>query len=326
MTSLVKLFRDFCLDEGFLLSSAIDIDLAEAAFQPHYQKYLNWIDSGFHAQMSYLERGLEKRRNPRSLFPDAKSVFCVVYPYSAKKYGASDYSIGPQFARYIRGSDYHKNISSRLEEIMFRLQKTHAELKWKVCVDTSAILERSWAALCGLGWIGKNTLLIHPKFGSYFFIGIILTNVETHLGPNILPSYCGNCARCLEGCPTQALSLEHGLKSNKCISYLTIEHRGALPQKEVNEEKIGTWIAGCDICQEVCPFNIKLQKKSEIQNLNNEDQIPKTWDELNTLDENSYKEIIKNSALSRIKWLDFKRNLDQSFKNSKNLLKKSNPV
>src|SRR5690606_9214103 len=146
----------------------------------------------------------------------------------------------------------------RLEALMNRLSadwnsRLGLTLEWKVCVDTSAVLERSWAALSGLGWIGKNTLLIHPQYGSYLFLAEVLLSVRTGEGPKPLKDYCGNCTRCLSACPTGALE-PHWLKSQDCIAYLTLEKRGAWDKNEEFKRKMGTWVAGCDLCQEVCPF------------------------------------------------------------------------
>jgi epoxyqueuosine reductase len=180
-------------------------------------------------------------------------------------------------------------------------------LKWKVCVDTSAVLERSWAVLAGLGWLGKNTLLIHPRLGSYFFIGVVLINREIGHGPSPLPDYCGNCARCLEACPTKAFPEPHLLDATRCIAYLTLEKRGDLALDESARRGLGTWIAGCDVCQEVCPFNLKAAK-SPIETPDRAIALD-TWKELLEESPESYRERIKNSALSRVKSAQFSRNL-----------------
>ena len=143
---------------GFPLVGAVDLDLSEDLLSHHYSRYLEWLRLGFGAEMSYLLRGSERRSDPRKLMLEAESVVCVAWPYSKNSLQGG----GPKFARYLRGTDYHETIKSVLEEVM-----SETSLKWKICVDTSAILERTWAALCGLGWIGKNTMLIHPKWGSY---------------------------------------------------------------------------------------------------------------------------------------------------------------
>lgn len=297
---------------GFPLVSAVDFkyvlepqeDGSPALFSTHINRYENWIEDKKHGEMGYLERGLERRRDPRTLMPKAQSMITLAIPYRRTPPKTES---GIRYARYLQGADYHKEIPQRLEPILKSFQ--HAELKipleWKICVDTSAILERSWAAITGLGWIGKNTLLINPQYGSYLFLAEILLNLETGEKPKLLKDYCGNCTRCLTACPTEALN-SHDLDSNKCISYLTLEKRGPV----VVDNK--TWVAGCDICQEVCPFNSKPTK------------LPETWSEaenpalvtealrLQNETEAEYKMRIRDSSLSRIKYIDFKRNLENA--------------
>jgi epoxyqueuosine reductase len=187
-------------------------------------------------------------------------------------------------------------------------------------VDTSAVLERSWAALAGLGWIGKNSLLIHPQLGSYVFIGSVLINQEVGRGPSPLPNYCGNCTRCLDGCPTKAFSQPGMLNSNQCISYWTLEKRGQLEINDPQKKALQNWVAGCDICQEVCPFNIKPVKAETNlgvpQNESSGAETVHSWREVLQESELSYKQRVKNSALSRIKPGQFLRNVALALKNA----------
>lgn len=266
--------------------------------------------------MAYLVRGRERRSDPRIVFPEAKSIFCVGLPYWKKPIGGPDQ---PRYARYLKGKDYHERIAERLETVMREVRgadPSSSGLKWKVCVDTSAILERSWAALAGLGWIGKNTTLIHPKYGSYFFIAEVLLSAELGRGPSPLPNYCGHCTRCLDACPTAAFLGPGTLDARRCISYWTLEKRGELPLTDTDRKKIRTWVAGCDICQEVCPFNLKPAREAVDLSL---DGSPETdlvdWIALLEESPEEYRTRAKDSALSRVKPAQFSRNLAIAFSN-----------
>ncbi|NDD91375.1 tRNA epoxyqueuosine(34) reductase QueG [bacterium] len=313
------------LGEGFVEAAGVDISKAWIEYQDHLRRYDDWIDRGNAAEMHYLVRGRERRRDPRLVFPEAHSVFCVLLPYRKLPAGQTDPKKGPRYARYLDGEDYHDRISARLEAALEKVarQNPHLPLRWKVCVDTSAVLERSWAALSGLGWIGKNTLLIHPKHGSYTFIGVVLLNQELGQSPRSLPDYCGNCSRCLQSCPTQALEESRSLNSRKCISYWTLEKRGELALSDADKSAIGTWVAGCDLCQEACPFNTKPVRAS----LEGGSQpltgaiATDSWEALLVEDENQYRERVARSALSRVKPEMFKRNLMIARENAKQIKK-----
>jgi epoxyqueuosine reductase len=337
---LSKLLIEHSLREGFALAGVIDIDLAledpHGLFSKHVQRYHDWINQGYAGSMEYLVRGREKRANPRLLFEEAESLLCVAIPYPRGAAGAQNPQTGPRYARYLQGEDYHITLSEKLERVMQHVaaswtpqNQASSPLRWKVCVDTSAVLERSWAALSGLGWIGKNSLLIHPQHGSYLFLAEVLINQKTGQGPKPLPSYCGNCTRCLRACPPQAL-LEPGvLDSNRCTSFWTLEKRGELPLTEHQKNSLSCWIAGCDICQEVCPFNIKPTHK-ELQTKLNSPLSPthhatqlQDWLELLQETPEQYKIRVKNSALNRVKPAQFRRNLALTLRNSLSLISDS---
>jgi epoxyqueuosine reductase len=287
------------LNRSFPVSGAVDFSLAKDQYLEHFSIFEAWIRSNAHANMSYLSRGLERRQNPELVFSELKSVIAVLRPYP-------NVSIGEQvrYARYLNGVDYHETLKNDLVSSMEDYQRSKTDFKYKVCVDTSAVLERTWASLCGLGWIGKNTLLIHPQLGSYTFIGIVFTNEEFGLSPKILNDYCGTCSRCITGCPTQALR-PHFLESKKCISYLTLEHRGIWEKSE----SLSGFVAGCDLCQEVCPFNhkpVKYEKNNSIAA-----HLVTDLQKLKQETEVQYKNRIQGTALDRISYSDFKRNLTQ---------------
>lgn len=286
------------IQKGYPLVGAVDYDLAQESYQFHAQQYQNWINSGAHGEMQYLERGLERRLDPQKVFPELKSVITVARPYAVHKVEKNEI----RYARYLNGPDYHTQMKSDLDEV-FR----QTGLSYKVCVDTSAVLERAWGAITGLGWIGKNTLLIHPQYGSFFFIGVIFVGARVGRSPSPLKDYCGSCERCLQGCPTSAFDRPKFLDSKKCISYLTLEKRGEWTADQAKAVQKSGYLAGCDICQDVCPYNTKAQKYGAKESVS-----PVLEFDLEKLEQESeaeYRERIRGSSISRIKYLDFRRNL-----------------
>jgi epoxyqueuosine reductase len=311
------------LKHEFPVSGALDLESVltpDGEFSEHLKRFDSWIAQDFDGEMSYLKRGRERRANPRLLLAEAKSIFCVAIPYERQAPGSTE---GPRYARYLRGRDYHEVLAERLEKMMTEVALHDPGLKWKVCVDTSALLERSWAALAGLGWIGKNTTLIHPRLGSYLFLGEVLINREVGKGPAPLPNYCGQCTRCLTACPTQAFVEAGSLDSRRCISYWTLEKRGTLELTNKERVAMGTWVAGCDICQETCPFNMKpaREKVAGIDpavpyNLQSDSTQLREWSQLLSETPEQYKERVKNSSLNRVKPEQFSRNLAIAFLNA----------
>ena len=214
--------------------------------------YDEWIRAGRAGEMAYLERGVEKRGDSRLPVPGTSSAVVV-----AMHYGGREPS-GP-VARYARGDDYHDVMTAKLREL-HRWLSSHVgrEIVGKAYVDTGPILERDLARKAGLGWFGKNTNLISPRLGSFFFLGVLLVDLELMPDDPFDADRCGTCTRCIEACPTRAITAPRELDATRCISYLTIELKGSIP--EPLREPIGELIYGCDICQDVCPFNIKFSK------------------------------------------------------------------
>lgn len=309
---LFEILTGAARDEGFPLAGALDLESIDLG--PHVARYDEWLKRGYAGAMEYLVRGRDRRADPRVVFPEARSILCVAVPYPRGHAGQADPSRGPRYARYLQGSDYHKELSARLERTLERAATSCRDAglpvpRWKVCVDTSAVLERSFAALAGLGWIGKNTLLIHPKHGSYLFLAEALLDQPVGRGPQPMADYCGNCRRCLDACPTKALVEPHWLDSNRCISYWTLEKRGKLEIPEDDRRKMGTWVAGCDLCQESCPFNFKPVREEPRPGLAPHAASLDEWEALLDETEEQYRIRVKGSALSRVKPAQFRRNL-----------------
>ncbi|MBU6154508.1 MAG: DUF1730 domain-containing protein [Bdellovibrionales bacterium] len=299
--SLWSEFSDALSAAGFPVSGAVDYARTKDLYSLHANRYRDWVNSGNHGEMAYLERGMGRRLDPTLVFPELKSVVAVLKPYPPHPIG--DEAL--RYARYLNGPDYHETLNSGMESAISSLRERGvlpAGFRYKICVDTSAVLERTWAAFCGLGWIGKNTLLIHPTLGSYVYIGVMFTNLEFGKGPTLLSDYCGNCTRCLKACPTEALH-SHELDSRKCISYLTLEKRGDW------KEAIPTsgFLAGCDLCQEACPYNLKVVKNTgPVEVAPHLIMDPAVLERETELE---YRARVLGTALERVKFADFKRNL-----------------
>ena len=235
--------------KGHALALGFDLVAVGSADPPeHADSFRRWVEAGHAGTMGYLERRLPERADPRRVLADARSVVTVALNYYQGE--AEDVSWKP-VARYAWGRDYHDVMTPRLEALA-RFIGEAAGARGKCYVDTGPLLERDLAARAGLGWVGKNTMLLNPALGSWFFIGVLLTTAELVHGEP-LPDRCGTCRACLDACPTDAFVAPYVLDARRCISYLTIEHRGDI--EPALAAKMGEWEFGCDICQDVCPWN-----------------------------------------------------------------------
>lgn len=226
------------------------------------EHYRCWLAEGRAGRMDYLHRHVETRLDPRRLLPGARSVIVVAHSYSQPwPERTKDGSPRGRVAMYAWGRDYHRVVRKKLHALVDQMRKGLDEpFEARVCVDTAPLLEREWAASAGIGWIGKNTLVLDTALGSYFFLGAVVTTLE--LEPDApITDHCGRCTRCLEACPTGALDRPYEMDASKCISYLTIEHREDVP--EALQPLIGDWVYGCDLCQQVCPHNQRVLTTSE---------------------------------------------------------------
>ena len=231
-------------------------------------EYRAWIERGFAGEMGYLARNIERRLDPRELLPDARSIIAVGMNYYADaEEGPGTPIVEPGqavFARYARGDDYHDVMTARLKILLeFIKERAGAEIEGRVYVDAGPVLEREVAQKAGIGWFGKNTMLINSRRGSYFFLGEIVTNAAlTPDSPAV--GGCGTCRKCLDACPTNAIVAPYEIDARRCLSYLTIEQKGALPEEfRPALAEAGNRIYGCDICQEVCPFNQRRAEPTE---------------------------------------------------------------
>ena len=253
MLALTQQIHARANDLGFEL-----VGITPAAQSETIARYRQWIENGYAGKMDYLERHLPLKVDVRQLLAEAKSVISLAmnyYTLDPPKALAEDPARG-QISRYAWGDDYHDVIRQRLSELVdFIKQTAEIELKTRVCVDTAPIIEREYAQKAGIGWIGKNTNLIHWRSGSWYFLAEVLINIDLESDTAPLRGSCGTCTRCIEACPTDAIVEPNLLDSRLCISYLTIELKESIPK--ALRPKIGNLIFGCDICQEVCPWNSK---------------------------------------------------------------------
>ena len=264
-----------------------------------------WLVSGQNADLKYMNNHFEIRLNPRLLVDGAKSVISLIYPYYP--HTVQSETDVPVVSKYAYGEDYHFVVKDRLNELANWMKNACGNFSFRVFTDSAPILEKRWAELSGIGWIGKNKNLIVKQAGSYFFIGEIVCSLEFEYDTEA-KNLCGTCTRCIDSCPTAALSENSGLDSRKCISYLTIENKSEIP--ESFKGKFNNRMFGCDICQDVCPHNAKPVLHSEPRfnplhtwlNWSNAD-----W---NQLSEEKFKNIFKKSALKRTKYFGFRRNLE----------------
>jgi epoxyqueuosine reductase len=232
------------------------VGIARASEADGFDRLRAWLEQGFAGTMNYMHRHAQARQHPTSILPEVRSVVMVglSYPQNQTNPGREASRRG-KVARYARGDDYHDVIRARLKELLAWLQEERPGCRGRAVVDTAPLLERDFARRAGLGWFGKNTMLLNKRQGSYFFLGALLVDLDLEADAAHDTSHCGRCTACLDVCPTEAFPGPGWLDSRRCISYLTIEHRGSIPTEL--REGLQDWVFGCDLCQEVCPWNRK---------------------------------------------------------------------
>lgn len=288
---------------GLAPAEALPDDIAE--------QYRQWLRNGNQANMAYLENNLEKRLDPRLLVEGAKTVISVAMNY----YTEDELSPrGYAFARYARGRDYHDIMRERLRMLMAALG-IEEHVDGRPFCDTAPVDERYWAMRCGLGWRGRSGQLIIPHAGTYFFLGEVIVCREADIYDHVMASHCGSCHRCLDACPTGALLGNGMLDARRCLSYLTIEHRGDFP-KDVGED-MGQCVYGCDRCAEACPWNRFAKETAETEFRPSEALKKMTADDWQNLTVEQYRMLFKGSAVKRAKFEGLRRNIDALHKAKK---------
>ena len=282
------------------------VGIAKAAKTKQEQERLDeWLDQKKHADMEWIENRKSERGNIFNYFSEAKTVISLGMNYYVGK-EQSDLTSDFKFSNYAWGDDYHLVIKSKLFSLLEFIKNKKPNVKGLVCVDTAPIMEKVWAQRAGLGWQGKHTNLISTDFGSWLFLGEIIIDFELEPDDPFTKDLCGSCTACIDACPTHALG-EYELDSGKCISYLTIEHRGDFIE---GHDDLDGWIYGCDICQEVCPWNISFSKISEEKYFEpRTDIINNTNQKWLEIDQEKFSATFKKSAAKRTKLMGLKRNI-----------------
>jgi epoxyqueuosine reductase len=262
-----------------------------------------WLNQNQHGQMSYMENHFDKRLNPNLLVDDAKSVVSLLLNYFPSENQIEDtYKI----SKYAYGQDYHFVIKEKLKELLHSIQEKIGEVSGRAFVDSAPVLDKAWAAKSGLGWVGKNSNLITKTIGSFYFIAELIIDLELDYD-HATTDHCGSCKACLDACPTQAIVAPYVVDGSKCISYFTIELKDNLPQEM--KGKFDDWAFGCDVCQDVCPWNRFSKPHDEpLFNPNPEllSMTKKDWEEITN---ETFEAVFKNSAVKRTKWEGLKRNI-----------------
>lgn len=264
-----------------------------------------WLNQGQHGQMSYMANHFEKRLDPRKLVVGAKSVISLSYNYYPEK----DLTINGSYkiAKYAYGEDYHFVVKHKLKDFFQLLQEEIGEIDGRVFVDSAPVHERAWAQKAGLGWIGKNSLLLNKGRGSFFFLAELIVDLELDYDSPV-PDYCGTCTKCMDACPTDAISDPYVVDGSKCISYFTIELKEEIPAEV--KGKFEDWIFGCDICQDVCPWNRFSQPHSESSFAPHQELSSMSKSDWKELTEETFRKVFKKSAVKRTKFSGLKRNVE----------------
>lgn len=296
-----RVIKKIASDLGFL---SVGISKAEHMTEEAH-RLEQWLSSNYNGSMSYMENHFDKRVDPRLLVPGSKSVISLSYNYFT--YDLQTDHTAPKISKYAYGSDYHKILKKKLKELIYRLQEQFGDFNGRCFVDSAPVLERDWAKRSGLGWIGKHTLLLSKQKGSFFFLTELICDLELEYDHPV-QNHCGTCTACIDACPTDAISKEgYVLDANKCISYLTIELKEDIPSAFKN--KMDNWIFGCDICQDVCPWNRFAHQHSEEEFLPKKDLLEITKEEWMDISKEVFDEIFQGSAVKRTKYEGLTRNI-----------------
>lgn len=292
------------------------IGIAQAELLNEEENHLHeWLARGYHASMHWWERDVEKRIDVTKVLPNAKSVICVALNYFTPSQHSNSPALG-KISKYAWGDDYHFVLTKRLEKLFEIIKSEIPGVAGKIYVDTGPVTEKAWAARAGIGWLGKHTNIITRKFGSWVFLGEILIDAELEYDTPMV-DYCGTCTACIDACPTQAIVQPYVLDANKCISYLTIEHRGELPKEIVSNFQ--NWIYGCDICQDVCPWNRFQIETEEPAFQPREENVAPRLTELAQMSQEEFSRRFRRSSMKRAKHSGLTRNAKavlESFKDS----------
>lgn len=264
-----------------------------------------WLKKGMHGEMQYMENHFDKRLDPRLLVDDARSVISLGLNYYTDN-EQSDAS-SPKISKYAYGSDYHDVIKSKLKLLLEILNEKIGQVNGRAFVDSAPVLDKAWAKKAGLGWVGKNTNLISQKSGSFFFLAELIVDIDLEYDIEPTADHCGTCTRCIDACPTEAIVAPYIVDGSRCISYLTIELKKEIPTEF--KDKMDNWMFGCDVCQDVCPWNKFSVLNNEPAFQPKDDLLGMSKNEWDEITEDVFQKVFKNSAVKRTKFSGLKRNI-----------------
>ncbi|MDC1162183.1 tRNA epoxyqueuosine(34) reductase QueG, partial [Tenacibaculum sp.] len=263
-----------------------------------------WLESNYHGEMHYMENHFDKRLDPRLLVEGAKSVISLSYNYFPEETQIDEtYKI----SKYAYGEDYHYVIKDKLRELLMLINDEVGEVSGRAFVDSAPVLERAWANKSGLGWNGKHSLLIQKQRGSFFFLAELIIDLDLEYDQPFLTDHCGTCTKCIDACPTEAILPNNTVDGSKCISYLTIELKNSIPVQF--QGKMENWMFGCDICQDVCPWNRFSKPHNDFLFSPKENLLEMTQQDWKEVTEETFRKVFKKSAVKRTKFSGLTRNI-----------------
>ena len=299
---LAKQIKERALFEGF---NKVGI-VGASSLEDEGRRLQEWLARGYNGEMSWMARAIEKRINPREIFPQARSVVVVALNYYTPHQHRQDPATG-KVSRYAWGDDYHDVVKTKLASLLSWIRDAEPQAEGKICIDIQPTMDKAWAVRAGLGWIGKHSNVITPEHGSWVFIGELFLNLELDHDTDTIEDHCGTCTLCIDACPTAAITEPYVVDSNKCISYATIELRAPELPAEV-ESKLSGWLYGCDICQDVCPWNRFETSTHEERFEPREGSVNAELTDILELTPETYAERFRGSAMKRAKLAGLQRN------------------
>ncbi len=265
-----------------------------------------WLNKGMHGEMQYMENHFDKRLDPRLLVDDAHSVISLGLNYYTEDIQQD--TSAPKISRYAYGADYHHVIKDKLKQLLHIINEKIGEVNGRAFVDSAPVLDKAWAKKAGMGWIGKNTNLISKKTGSFFFLAELIVDIELEYDIEPTADHCGSCTRCIDACPTEAIVAPYIVDGSRCISYLTIELKNAIPTEF--KGKMDNWMFGCDVCQDVCPWNKFSVLNKEPAFAPHPELLGMTHNDWQDITEDVFQKVFKTSAVKRTKFSGLKRNIE----------------
>jgi len=297
-----KLIKEEAVRLGFLSCGISKADFLE----DEAPRLENWLKNQYQGKLSYMENHFDKRLDPRLLVDGAKSVISLSYNYFTNQSQADP--TAPKISKYAYGTDYHFVIKEKLKELLSFIQVQIGEVSGRAFVDSAPVLDKAWAERAGLGWVGKHSLLLSKRKGSFFFLSELIIDLELEYDNRITTDHCGSCTKCIDACPTDAIIDNRVIDASKCISYLTIELKESIPDSF--KGKMENWAFGCDICQDVCPWNRFSEQHQEPAFDPHPDLLGMSRQEWEEITEETFQKVFKKSAVKRTKYAGLKRNID----------------